>query len=467
MRDFRSYQDAFKAYDIRGIREKDIDSYFAYLLWVSIGKQYAHQKILIGMDTRIHNQTLLDHLITGLRVHGVQVVIAWQQAHHSSPTGQTNVHWYCSTSLLYALIQEADAWIVISASHNPAEYVGFKVIKNNLVFMPTATLLQRCQETYEAWLDDTYAIDNTHTALPTKAYEKATNVIAPYFAWLPTPRTIVIDYSNGAACAYEQHFLSTRATRNGHTLIELNAWPDGTFSSHTSDTSNNKNYEQLMSAVLQHQADIGIMFDGDADRIGVVDNLGQVVPWDVVLALIIQQLNLEKEHVVFDVMCGHAIRQTIKNSGNIPVVCKMGRYFINEKMKETGAAIGWEISWHIMFSQLGNTENTLVAISYLLHSIEEKWELHEQIEKLTGSFYREPMINLRISNPDKALESLAKHFSYANPQVIDWLNIANKDICLTARKSNTEPLLRIQLETTSPKLYASTMKEIQTILDSL
>lgn len=277
----------------------------------------------------------------------------------------------------------------------------------------------------------------------------------------------MVDYSWWAAVTFEADFLRSWANENGHTLIELNTHADGLFSAHSSDTLESENYEQLIKSVLGHGADIGIMFDGDADRLWVVTSSGTIIPGDLVYSLIIQQLHTTWKQIVFDAMSGNSIRRAIHNTNNIPVVCKMGRFFINEKIKQTGALIGWEISGHIMFSQAGGTECVLVATAYLLRSIETSWTLDDQLISLTQWIYREPMLNLHVEKKDEILAELVHHFQHLNPLTIDGVNIYTPTICLTARKSNTEPIIRIQLEASSKEEFNTIMNQVQDVIKKI
>lgn len=464
----KNYTKAFKAYDIRWLRNSEINETFAYLLWHSIGSQHAWQSIIIGCDTRPQNPALIDHLITWLNTHWVSVTIADLQPTTPSPTGQDLPYGTCSSSTLYQLARHYDLGIVISASHNPAWYVGFKVVKSDLAFIPTSELQEQFEMTLKVlWDQPPYTLSTTHQTTSTEQISQAQQLIDRYFDDIAGWLTIAVDYSNWAAASFEQDYLSRRAHAHGHTLIEMNAGADGTFANHSSDTQENHNYQQLITAVLWDQADIGVMFDGDADRIGVVASSWQIIPGDIVLALIVQQLGVTSEQVVFDAMCGNSIRRAITGSGNAPVVCKMGRFFINERMKQIWAVLGGEISWHIMFHDCGDSENVLIAISYLLRSIQQHGSLDEQVATLTTGIYREPMINLHVERKDEILSALMEHFAHLSPLQIDGVNIYSDTMCMTARKSNTEPIIRIQLETKDKAQYHQIITEIKEIVERI
>jgi phosphomannomutase len=463
-----NYSKAFKAYDIRWLRESEINETFAYILWLALGSQYTGKSILIWCDTRPQNPQIIEHLITGLNQHNIQATIVNLQPTNSSPTNQPLPYGTASASTIYQLMPQYDLGIIISASHNPAWYVGFKVVQSDLVFIQTS-ILKEYFETTLAQLGETGEITlNTkyHTITSTQLTQ-AQSTTQSYFENIKSWITIAVDYSNGAAITYEQQFLCSWATQYGHTLIEMNTGADGLFTNHSSDTSENINYQQLITAVLWDQADIGILFDGDADRIGVVTSSWQIIPGDLVLSIIAQQLWVSGEQMVFDAMCGNSIRRAITASGNTPVVCKMGRFFINEKMKQIGAILGGEISWHIMFHDCGDTENVIVAISYLLKAIQQHGSLDTQVAKLTTNIYREPMLNLHVERKDEILSALMEHFADLNPLQIDGVNIYSDTMCMTARKSNTEPIIRIQLETADKAQYQQIITEIKEIVEKI
>jgi phosphomannomutase len=459
-----NYSKAFKAYDIRGLRESEINETFAYILGVSLGSQYPNKNILIACDARVQNDTILDHLISWLNSYHCQAMVISIQPDAPSPTDQTLRYGIASTSVAYQLTPQYDLTIVVSASHNPAWYVGFKVTQNNLAFIPTKQLLERF-DISKALLTDqpNYTLNTQYQAVPQSALDNIKNNISHYFESIKPWLKIVVDYSNGAATTFEQHFLHNWAANHGHTLIELNTGADGLFTAHSSDTQEDHNYQQLITAVLWDQADLGILFDGDADRIWLVSSSGQIVPGDLVLSILIWQIWVTGKQIVFDAMCGNSIRRAITNSWNIPVVCKMGRFFINEKMREIGAFLGGEISGHIMFSEFGASECTLVAISYILKSLAQG-SIDQQLIQLTDGIYREPMRNPHVERKDEILSALMEHFTQLNPLQIDGVNIYSDTMCMTARKSNTEPIIRIQLETANKAQYQQIIGEIKEIV---
>jgi len=460
-----NYSKAFKAYDIRGLRESEINETFAYILGHAIWSQYASKSILIWCDTRPQNSDIIEHLITGLNQHNVQVTLVNLQPTNPSPTNQSLPYGTASASAIYQLVPQYDLGIIISASHNPAWYVGFKVVQSDLVFIQTSLLKEYFDTALKTiWETPTYTLNTSHQIITTEQLTQASSTTQSYFENIKSWLTIAVDYSNGAAITYEQQFLQSWAAANWHTLIEMNTWADGLFTNHSSDTSENINYQQLITAVLWDQADIGILFDGDADRIGVVTSSWQIIPGDLILSIIAQQLWISGESMVFDAMCGNSIRRAITESGNTPVVCKMGRFFINERMKQIGAILGGEISWHIMFHDCGDTENVLVAISYLLKAIQQHGSLDTQVAKLTTNIYREPMLNLHVERKDEILSALMEHFAELNPLQIDGVNIYSDTMCMTARKSNTEPIIRIQLETANKAQYQQIITEIKEIM---
>ncbi len=463
-----NYSKAFKAYDIRGLRESEINETFAYILWLALWSQYPNKNILIWCDTRPQNPQIIEHLLTGLNQHNIQVTIVNLQPDNPSPTNQSLPYGTASASTVYQLVSQYDLGIIISASHNPAWYVGFKVVQSDLVFIQTS-LLKEYFETTLAQLGETtnITLKLNHQTVTSTQLTQAQSTTQSYFENIKSWLTIAIDYSNGAAITYEQQFLHSWAAQYRHTLIEMNTWADGLFINHSSDTSENINYQQLITGVLWDQADIGILFDWDADRIGVVTSSWQIIPGDIVLSIIAQQLWVSGESMVFDAMCGNSIRRAITQSGNTPVVCKMGRFFINEKMKQIGAILGGEISWHIMFHDCGDTENVLVAISYLLKAIQEHGSLDSQVAKLTTNIYREPMLNLHVERKDEILSALMENFAELNPLQIDGVNIYSDTMCMTARKSNTEPIIRVQLETKDKASYQQVIGKVKEIVERI
>ena len=184
-----NYSKAFKAYDIRGLRESEINETFAYILWLALWSQYPNKNILIWCDTRPQNPQIIEHLLTGLNQHNIQVTIVNLQPDNPSPTNQSLPYGTASASTVYQLVSQYDLGIIISASHNPAWYVGFKVVQSDLVFIQTS-LLKEYFETTLAQLGETtnITLKLNHQTVTSTQLTQAQSTTQSYFenikSWL-------------------------------------------------------------------------------------------------------------------------------------------------------------------------------------------------------------------------------------------------------------------------------------------
>lgn len=442
------YQKAFKAYDIRGIYGTEIDASFAYFLWKAVGKylftKYKQPSFLLAYDVRHQNAELISHFIGGMQEVGVN---------HITVAGM-----YSTPTLYYLAHNDFDLAVSITASHNPSEYVGMKFVDRNVELMPTAFLQELFNKEYSSDLPiiSFSPVEDQFSILITEKITKLTDFLLSKWNMLTKKYKFVVDFSSGAGVSFEKDFFHQLVDK--HQIIFINDQPDGTFSAHESDTSDEANYAQLVQKVQESGADFGVMFDGDADRIGIVSNTGEIVKGDLLTAIIAQQLLKHggAGEVFYDVMSTKLIEQLVRNTGWTAIRTRTGRYFINRELNERGGLFAGEVSGHYMFKEVGGYEMPLLAIFYILLALEKFPNLGALLQTLQTTF-KTPIISVKVEDKERFLVQVKEIFKEYKQDFLDGISVYGEDFWLNVRVSNTEHKIRYTIEAESKEK----MKEVQ------
>ncbi len=477
----KDYNKAYKAYDIRWIYGEHIDDIFAYNIGLWLGKEAIQRdgdgaKILIGSDVREHNNTFIYRLIVWLKEAGVQSITnAWIPV--EAIDNQQQIRWVCSTSMMYYFTQWSFTFgIPVTASHNPPEYVGMKIVDHNAELIETSILKSYVWETYKALPHnfDQEQCDKFIQALHTSKektiienkYKTILTLLESYCAKTWAWSTIVIDYSNGASIAYERQILHHLCEKYNQKLIEINTLADSQFGAHLSDTTNYDEYKQLQATVIEHDADIWFMFDGDADRIGIVDEQGNIISGDITVAAIAEwylQQSPKWSSVVYDITSSNCIVDMIKKYDWIPVVSRVGHRFVKEKYKESNAVFAWELSWHLFFKELGGFESTIMPIIIMLLE-RQYYKTMSNLQNSIMKYYKPAIINFKVTNTLWAIETIKETFKNHNQDYTDGVRINAEKWRFVVRPSNTEPVIRFYAEAENKEKYEEIKWTIEEIL---
>jgi phosphomannomutase len=484
------YIRACKAYDLRWVYQRDIDERMAYWLWLQLGwymrinhQQWEDPRVVLGCDARLANNTLVYWLVRGLEDAGIaSVVLLW----HQVECAEGELWWgVTSTSVLYYIAHEMQCFgIQCTASHNPAEYVGMKIVGPDGHLMSSELIKRwlnetpsdrrdshrhgfvtpreeeieriRMQYSLPRWELETGGYDLKREAQQciVKMYARIDKI----FGALPCHVRLVVDYAQWAWVGYERAFLRDGAKRYGHDLVEL--WPiaDWTFSLHGSDTTDYTNYRHLQDAVLAHHADLGIMFDGDADRIGLVDELGNVVSGDVLVAWLVDILwsspgflSHTPQAIIYDVGSTQAIHEVAERYGIVAVPSKIWQRFLKEKFHQHHALFAGELSGHLFFSATHGHEFVLYALTIVMQGLCMLTTTGRTLcEHLTWlmPYYKTPLRNVHVDNPAEVLSRLREACQDMPVRLdeTDGIKIFTDRGWVLVRASNTEPVIRICAE---------------------
>lgn len=319
----------FRAYDIRGIVGQDITAELAYLIGRAIGSE-AHQRgqrqLVVGRDGRLSGPLLMTQLIRGLVASGRDVL----------DIGEV------PTPLLYFATHQLKTYsgVMLTGSHNPPQYNGFKIVLDGET-LAEQSIMQLCER-----------IDQQRFESGNGSVQQ-TDVKAAYMARIANDISlarrlkVVVDCGNGV----ESRFAPELLRRLGCDVTELFCEVDGHFPNHHPDPSQPDNLRDLIATVIKTQADLGLAFDGDGDRLGVVDGLGNIIWPDRLMMLYASELLARHSgaKIVFDVKCTRHLSRVIAQHGGRPLMWKSGHSLIKNKMRQTGALLGGELTGHFFF----------------------------------------------------------------------------------------------------------------------
>ncbi|MBX2848011.1 MAG: phosphomannomutase/phosphoglucomutase [Acidiferrobacterales bacterium] len=424
----------FKAYDIRGIIDKTLTSDITFKIGQAVGSKVIASgldSIVIGRDGRLSGPMLAEALANGLRASGVNVI--------DIGVAPSPVVYYSSYSM------GVPSCIAITGSHNPPDYNGFKMVVDG-----TTLSAQRIQDLKQRILDNNYSQGSG-------SYEQKTiieNYIAEIVGDVKPSRQlkVVIDCGNGVAGATAPQVFK----QIGCEVIELFSEVDGTFPNHHPDPSQPENLQDLIKAVAQHKADIGLAFDGDGDRLGVITPAGDVIWPDRQMILFARDI-LERNpgaEIIYDVKCTRNLPTEIERAGGIATMERTGHSFIKAKLKESGAALAGEMSGHIFFKERWyGFDDGVYAGARLIELLAKQDRTPQKIFDELPDSINTPELRMEFAEGEhykfmEKLKSVAE-FPGANVSTIDGIRVDFEDGFGLVRPSNTTPILVLRFEADS------------------
>jgi len=429
----------FKAYDIRGKYPQEIDENFSYNLGRALGGKY--KRILFGIDSRIGSDKVKDYFITGVLDSNAEVEYAG----------------IISTPMLYYLTKDKfDVGVISTASHNPKGFTGFKICgKDGIPLSPEKDIKP---EFKEQEMPDIMYKSRDYIKDFGEGYVK---YYFDKFQNLGYKDSIVVDFSNGAT-VYEKRIIEKIFSK----IYFIGDMPDGNFPNHAPDTMKKECLEMLIDKVKETGSSIGIIFDGDGDRMGVVDEKGDMVRGDILSCVMLSEILKEKinERVIYDLRCSHIVPETIVSLGSKPLKSRVGHYFIKKTMKEENAIFAGELSNHFYFREAGGFEAPILALYYILKAIGNT-PLSE-IAKKYMKYAHSGEINFKVKDQKETIDKLLKEYSDSRIDHTDGITIEQDNWWANIRPSNTEPLLRINIEAKDEKTLRKKIDEIGEILKS-
>jgi phosphomannomutase len=467
--------DIFKAYDIRGLYGEQIDGdvaeqigrAFARVLARLAGKGLAELRVGLGRDMRLAAPELAGRYRDGLLDEGVDVIDAG----------------LVGSEMLYYLVgsRGLDGGLMCTASHNPKAYTGAKLVREGAIPLSGEEGIQDIRRTIEAELEDGApaaapgATASRGALAEVDVYQEfqaaALEFIDPDLVAKPRqgrPLKVAVDGGNGMAGPMVGPLLQ----RLGLELITTYWTPDGNFPDHEPNPLLEENRRLIIEQVKDSGADLGIAWDGDGDRCFFIDETGAFVDGDFLTALLAESL-LGKapgpgEAILYDVRASRAVPDTVRRAGGVPYVNRVGHAFFKTRMRKEGSLFGGEVSGHYYFRDFYCADSgTIPALLVLELLAREGRSLSELLARYHERYFISGEINSEVADPLAKIEQIAASFSDARQSRLDGISIDYEDWHFNVRPSNTEPLLRLCLESlVSPEDMASRRDEVLALIRS-
>ena len=423
----------FKAYDVRGVYPDQLDEELAEGIGRAFVALTGTGTLAIGQDMRPSSKPMADAVAAGAMAQGADVLRVG----------------LCSTDMLYYVSGALDvAGVMLTASHNPARYNGLKLCRAGAV--PVG------EESGLADIKRMVATGELPAAAGRRGQERqADDLLERYAAHVRSfadlgalrPLKVVADAGNGMA----GHVVPAVFRGLPFELVAMYFELDGSFPNHPADPLNPDNLRELQARVVAEGADVGLAFDGDADRVFLVDEQGATVPSSLVGALV-ARLMCEREPgatVLYNLICSRVVPETIREAGGVPVRTRVGHSFIKGVMAETGAIFGCEHSGHYYFRDNYRADSGLIAAVGILELLCKAGKPLSELRKPFERYAMSGEINSRVDAPAAVTEKVAEAHADADLDRTDGLTVDHGDWWFNLRPSNTEPLLRLNLEAPS------------------
>lgn len=420
----------FRKYDIRGKSDSDLTDEVVTAIGRAVGTYFQNEhnvkKVIVGRDNRLSGKRLRDAFTTGIVSTGSDVL---DIGICSTPT----LYWYA--------VKEDTAGVMITGSHLDAIFNGFKIAIGNV-----ALYGEGIQVIYDLIADDEFAEGNGSITLH---HDSLTPYISDVSSKVsPKKLNVAVDPGNGSAGLFVDAFMSNW----GQDAVTINMDLDGSFPNHDPDPSKAKNLAQLVQLVRDNDADVGLAFDGDADRVVAIDELGNVIAPDRFVAILAKDVLTRHPEatIIGDVTSSQALFDTIKEAGGNPVMWMTGHSLIKEKMRETGAILAGEISGHIFFAEdyYGFDDAYLAAgklLQILGNSEQSLSEMDAEIPTYYSTKVFRPECDPEINHD--VLAALSQDLGEKGELILlDGIRAQFDAGWVIIRESNTEPVLSIRIE---------------------
>ncbi len=422
----------FKSYDIRGKYPSELNDTIAHKIGTSIAQFFKEENpdvkdIVVGRDMRPSSKSLANALIEGICTTGLNVI---------------NVG-VVSTEMTYFAIgyYKYDGGVMVTASHNPAEYNGFKICREQAIPVSFETGIERISKlTRQYYPPRGEQLGKVILSDIFSDYKKHVLKFANNLRHL----RVVVDAGNGMA----GKTIPVVCEGLPIEIIPLYFELDGSFPNHEANPLKPENMVDLQKKVRETRAHLGVAFDGDADRCVFVDEMGRIIGCDIITALIAKHL-LEREKgatILYDIRSSWAVPEEIKAAGGIPYRERVGHAYMRATLREQNAIFGGELSGHYYFRDNYYSDSGMIAFFMVLDILNTKRAPFSNIISPLKRYHATGEINFEVEDKDAKIAEITRKFSNGKVDRLDGVTVEFNDWWFNVRKSNTEPLLRLNLE---------------------
>jgi phosphomannomutase len=441
----------FKAYDVRGIYPDELDEDGAYAIGRAYVQQFEPRRMAVGRDMRLSSPQMAEAVIRGASDEGAEVLDLG----------------LIGTEQLYFAVGALglDGGLTVTASHNPKEYTGMKIVRRGALPVGGESGLLDVRDRALA-VSDVKGGGESRVSKYDIWPGYVDRVMSFVDASALRPLKVVIDAANGMAGALLPPVLERLP---GIEVVTCYFDPDGSFPNHEPNPLLPENREFIVRKTLEEGADLGVAFDGDADRCFFVDDTGEFVPGDFATALLAQTV-LAKEpgaKIIYDVRASWAVPETIRAGGGEPLVNRVGHAFIKARMRKDDAAFGGEVSGHYYFRDFSQADTGVVPFLLMLELVSRSGrKLSEVLEWFRSRYFITGEINTPVADVALKLQELKEKYAAEGGEIshLDGISVDFEDWHFNVRPSNTEPLLRLNLEALSQEKMEEKRDEVLALI---
>lgn len=433
----------FKSYDVRGIYPAELNERAAFAIGRAFIKKTKAQNVVVGHDARLSSPALFGALVQGLLAEGAKV----------TSIGQTPTEGLYFAATQYGF----DAGLMLTASHNPKEYNGVKMVKkdgDSIRVIPGKDLLSFVEE--DAYVQKNVDVDQKDIWLD------YVNFVMQFSGDIK-PFSIIIDASNGVGGKSIEYIKDKLPVA----ITELNFEPDGDFPNHSPNPMAAGATDQIKVEILKQKADFGIMFDGDADRLFLVDECGELVKADVVLLLLAKHFLAKYlgAAIAYNNICSRAVPEFIKKWGGVPLRTKVGFVNVQEGIIHNKGIMGGELSGHYCFKDYFYMDSGIVVFLILLQVISQDGRKVSEMVKELSPYAKSFEVSFKTENPGTILEKIKQAYADGKQDFLDGITVEYEDWWFNLRLSNTEPVIKLTIEASAQDLLEQKKKQLVAIIE--
>ncbi len=444
----------FKAYDVRGIYPTELDEAGAEAIGRAYVEQFEPRRIAVGRDMRVSSAAMQAAVMRGAASAGAHVLDLG----------------LVGTEMVYFAVGSLglEGGAMVTASHNPKEYAGMKLVRRGALPVGGESGLLDVRDRAMSGSDTAGTRFRTCPEGTVEQYDIWPAYVDRVLSFVEVaaikPLKVVIDSANGMAGTMLPPVLERLPIETVRCYFE----PDGSFPNHEPNPLLPENREFIVGKTLDEGADLGVAFDGDGDRCFFVDDTGEFVPGDFVTALFAESV-LEKEpgaKIIYDVRASRAVPDTIERDGGTALMNRVGHAFIKARMRKEDAAFAGEISGHYYFRDFSQADSGVVPFLLMLELISKRGRLSEILAPLRSRYFITGELNTPVPDVALKLQELKERYADGHISHLDGISVDFDDWHFNVRPSNTEPLLRLNLEATSEELMQRKRDEVLEVIRS-
>jgi phosphomannomutase len=444
----------FKAYDVRGVYPDEVNEDAARAIGAGFVAYLNAQRIAVGRDMRLSSPSLAAAFIEGATAQGADVVD----------------YGMIPTDMLYFAVarDHHDGGVQITASHNPKQYNGMKMVRREAFPLSGEEGITEIREMI--------ATNTVPASAGRRGGVTRKDALAAYVEHVMSfidpaivrPFNVVLDAGSGMGGLVAPKLFERLPCRTTRLCFEI----DGRFPNHEANPLIEENRRDIVEHVVAEKADIGIAWDGDADRCFFIDGTGAFVSGDFITALLAEAFLLKHPSatIIYDLRASYAVKDIVERYGGTSLMNRVGHAFFKRRMRETNAIFGGEVTGHYYFRDNFYADNGFIPALLILELMSKKDQsLHDLLKPLAGRYFISGEINTKLASMNDVpakLEEIAAKYADAHQYTLDGISVEYPDWHFNVRPSNTEPLLRLNLEAKTPEMMAQKRDEVIALIRS-